>query len=72
MALCAALESGNEALTLLHLTNNTLGNKTAAMFGALLASNCTLTNLDLSWNQIKVLEWCMVCVYMCQVGRGVV
>jgi hypothetical protein len=40
-------------LRVLHLKNNSLGDKTAAAFGALLPSNRTLTELDLSWNMIR-------------------
>jgi hypothetical protein len=38
----------------LSLSNNSVGNKTAAALGGLLEENTTLTDLDLSWNQIKV------------------
>ena len=53
-ALGAALARGNTTLSVLGLSNNGLGNKTAAVLGELLAGSCGLEELDLSWNQIKV------------------
>ncbi|KAG2497889.1 hypothetical protein HYH03_004155 [Edaphochlamys debaryana] len=52
-ALGLALSRGNTRLAVLGLSNNQLGNKTAAMFGELLALVSGLEELDLSWNQIK-------------------
>lgn len=54
MAIAAALSAGNLKLRRLGLSNNALGNKSAAAFGELLESSHTLKELDLSWNQIKV------------------
>ncbi len=51
-------------LQVLSLSNNAVGNKTAAAFGDLLEENTTLTDLDLSWNQIKVGLRCMRCHFM--------
>lgn len=55
--IAAALQAGNLKLKRLCLSNNNLGNKSAAAFGELLESSHTLKELDLGWNQIKV---CMV------------
>jgi hypothetical protein len=38
----------------LHMANNAIGNKSAQMFGELLLSNRTLSDLDLGWNMVKV------------------
>eukprot|EP00878_Enallax_costatus_P018517 GHUV01019493.1.p1 GENE.GHUV01019493.1~~GHUV01019493.1.p1 ORF type:complete len:602 (+),score=224.84 GHUV01019493.1:1356-3161(+) len=53
LQLVAALQAGNLKLRRLGMSNNALGNKTAAGFGDLLESNHTLRELDLGWNQIK-------------------
>mmetsp|Transcript_24720 Transcript_24720/g.67399 ORF Transcript_24720/g.67399 Transcript_24720/m.67399 type:complete len:110 (-) Transcript_24720:5773-6102(-) len=53
LAITKALQNFNRTLKVLSLSNNSLGNKTAAAFGDLLKENTTLTHLDLSWNQIK-------------------
>ncbi|GLC61910.1 hypothetical protein PLESTB_001818300, partial [Pleodorina starrii] len=52
-ALAMALSRGNTRLAVLGLSNNALGNGTAAMFGEVLALPSGLEDLDLSWNQIK-------------------
>jgi hypothetical protein len=54
LQLVAALAAGNRRLVALNLSNNSLGSKTAAALGGLLASNRTLRELDLGWNQVKV------------------
>ncbi|KAF5838018.1 hypothetical protein DUNSADRAFT_3505 [Dunaliella salina] len=53
LAIARALQNFNQTLKVLSMSNNALGNKTAAAFGELLKENTTLTDLDLSWNQIK-------------------
>ena len=52
--LAHGLMSSNTTLCKLYLSNNTLGNKRGEALGELLAFNRTLTDVDLSWNQIKV------------------
>ncbi|KAG2440423.1 hypothetical protein HYH02_010310 [Chlamydomonas schloesseri] len=52
-ALGVALSRGNITLSVLGLSNNGLGNKSAAVVGELLAGACALEELDLSWNHIK-------------------
>lgn len=54
MALFRALSHGNTSLSVLSLSNNSLGNASAAALGELLRINRVLRELDLSWNQIKV------------------
>jgi hypothetical protein len=54
LLLVAALLNANKKLTVLSLSNNFLGNKSACLFGDLLEANHTLLELDLSWNQVKV------------------
>ncbi len=53
MALFRAMANGNNALQILSLSNNALGNASAAALGELLRTNRVLQELDLSWNQIK-------------------
>ena len=45
-----------QVLKNLYLSNNSLGSKSAEMFGELLTTNRTLAFLDLSWNMVKVGE----------------
>jgi len=54
LLLVAALLNANKKLTVLSLSNNFLGNKSACLFGDLLEANHTLLELDLSWNQVEV------------------
>ncbi len=54
LELIAGLAEGNRRLNFLGLANNSLGSKTAAALGELLAVNRSLREVDLSWNQIKV------------------
>eukprot|EP00798_Chlamydomonas_sp_ICE-L_P022708 gene22707-29864_t len=55
VAICAGLNNGNQTLTVLHMSNNQLGNKAAQSLGELLKNGITkLSDVDLGWNAIKV------------------
>ncbi|KAG1666022.1 hypothetical protein FOA52_010932 [Chlamydomonas sp. UWO 241] len=60
-AIARAIANGNMVLHTLNMSNNSLGNRTAAAFGALLPSNKYLTDLDLSWNQIRAEGVSLLC-----------
>ena len=51
-SICASM-SHNETVTCLNISHNGLGEKAGHALGQLLAVNCVLTDLDISWNNIR-------------------
>jgi Ca2+-binding EF-hand superfamily protein len=50
--LCKAMRE-NQTVTCLNLSNNALGVEAGHSIGKMLARNCVLTDLDISWNNIR-------------------